>query len=55
MKNESNIDTNAYIEKAYQLRSAYIAEGSKKAFAAVKSFFANLVTVRHSHTGRTAH
>ncbi|NLQ17473.1 hypothetical protein HGG82_07510 [Marinomonas sp. M1K-6] len=52
MKNEmkydtfGNLDTDYYVEKAYELRRAYFTALIKKMTANVKAFFANVTASR---------
>ncbi|MFT6406513.1 MAG: hypothetical protein ACJA2U_002893 [Marinomonas primoryensis] len=41
-----NLDTDFYVEKAYELRRAYYAAAFKKMKANVTAFFANLTVSR---------
>jgi hypothetical protein len=41
-----NLDTDFYVEKAYELRRAYYAAAFQKMKANVKAFFANLTVSR---------
>jgi len=48
-----NLDTDYYVEKAYEMRRVYFALMMKKAVASVKNIFSGLTTARHSQ-GHTA-
>lgn len=48
-----NLDTDYYVEKAYEMRRAYFASITKKAVTSVKHFFTGLFAARTN--GHTAH
>lgn len=52
--NLGNIDTDYYVEKAYEMRRAYLAQSFKKIAVSVKKAVASLVPAR-SVQGHTAH
>ena len=41
-----NLDADYYVEKAYELRRAYLSAVMKSALVSVKAFFINLTTHR---------
>ncbi|SBS26776.1 hypothetical protein MSP8887_04303 [Marinomonas spartinae] len=48
-----NLDTDYYVEKAYEMRREYFALLVKKAFTSVKNIFSGFAASRHSQ-GHTA-
>ncbi|MEL0635578.1 hypothetical protein V6259_02190 [Marinomonas sp. TI.3.20] len=52
--NTGNIDTDYYVEKAYEMRRYYLALAFKKMFSAMKKAIVSLIPAR-SAQGHTAH
>ncbi|BFM50637.1 hypothetical protein THO17_28000 [Marinomonas sp. THO17] len=46
-----NLDTDFYVEKAYELRRAYYAQAINSAKTRIKAFFTNLM---HNHSMKSA-
>ncbi|TDO97910.1 RSP_7527 family protein [Marinomonas balearica] len=44
-----NLDTDFYVERAYELRRAYFAESVKNAKASFKKWFTGLIPSRSGH------